>query len=232
MNPRDLLPDYVLGLLSTEETALVEKYLEGSSTARAELQALQKTFIKLSESVPSVTPQTSFQDIQRRLVAAKQHAEPRRVPANSSKPFWYKELREWRNYALAASLILAVIGWNRSWNMQQEASRVAEENYTLNEWLAYGDLSMTKLNNENNEQIGTVLISPRDYALFVLDTPPPAGKSYQVWGRANGSVTSLAISEERLIAVNCEDLERIGVSLEPLGGSPQPTQPLGGIPLN
>lgn len=229
MNPRELLPDYVLGLLSTEEKQAVEKYLEGSSAARAELEALQKTFIKMSEGVPSATPKSSFQDIQRRLANP---TKPQTIPAKPSQTFWHKELRDWRNYALAASLILAVLGWSRSWSTQQEARRVAEENETINEWLAYGDLSMSKLNNENNEQIGTVLISPRDYALFVLDAPPPTGKSYQAWGRStDGTITSLAISAKRLIAVNCKGLERIGVSLEPVGGSPQPTEPLGGIPL-
>jgi hypothetical protein len=91
---------------------------------------------------------------------------------------------------------------------------------------------MASLRDANDNAIGTVLISPRDYALFVLNTPPPAGKSYQAWGRVNGTVTSLAITEDRLIPVRSEGFERIGVSLEPLGGSPQPTQPLGGIPLN
>ncbi len=228
MNPRELLPDYVLGLLSPAEKQAVENYLESSSTARSELEALQKTFIKLSESTPPATPQTSFQDLQRRLENAK---PSHHQPVKAEKSFWYKELRDWHNYALAASLALAAIGFSWGYNARQEAQRIEGENTTLNEWLAYGDLRMTKLNNENSEQIGTVLISPRDYALFVLDTPPPAGKSYQAWGRVNDTVTSLAISEERLIPIKTDGFERVGVSLEPLGGSPQPTEPLGGIAL-
>jgi anti-sigma-K factor RskA len=233
MNPRDLLPDYVLGLLSPEESLAVEKYLEDSRTARAELQALQKTFITMSESVPKATPQTSFQDIQRRLITTKPlESKPQPTQLKPSKSFWYKELRDWHNYAVAASLALAILGLSWGWNARQEARRIEAENTTLNEWLAYGDLSMASLRDANDNAIGTVLISPRDYALFVLNTPPPAGKSYQAWGRVNGTVTSLAITEDRLIPVRSEGFERIGVSLEPLGGSPQPTQPLGGIPLN
>jgi anti-sigma-K factor RskA len=231
MNPRELLPDYVLGLLSLEEKVLVEKYLADSSTARAELQALQQTFIKLSENAPSALPKTSYQDLQRRLRTAKQTPTKPTPPIKTTKPLWHKELREWRNYAIAASLALAVLGWSWSWNTQQEAKRIATENETLNEWLAYGDLTMSPLKDEGNNAIGTVLVSPRNYALFILNTPPPAGKSYQAWGRVNGTVTSLAVAENRLIPVNCKGFERIGVSLEPAGGSPQPTQPLGGIPL-
>jgi anti-sigma-K factor RskA len=233
MNPRELLPDYVLGLLSPEETLAVEKYLEGSSSARAELQALQKTLIKLSENAPMATPQISFQDIQRRLAIAKQtESKTQPVPVKPNKPFWYKELHDWHNYAVAGSLALAILGLSWGWNARQEAKRIEAENDTLNEWLAYGDLSMVGLRDQADNPIGTVLVSPRDYALFILNTPPPAGKSYQAWGRANGTITSLAITENRLIAVKSEGFERIGVSLEPLGGSPQPTQPLGGIPLN
>lgn len=236
MNPRELLPDYVLGLLSPEEASAVEKYLEGSSSARAELESLQKTFVKLSESTPVATPSTSLQDIQRRLTNVKpSHQQPTPVniaPLKTTQPWWYKELRDWHNYALAASLVLAVIGFSWGYNARQEASRIEAENTTLNEWLAYGDLRMTKLNNESNQQIGTVLVSPRDYALFILDTPPPTGKSYQAWGRVNDTITSLAITEKRLIPIQTDGFERVGVSLEPLGGSPQPTNPLGGIPLN
>lgn len=233
MNERDLLPDYVLGLLSPEETLAVEKYLADSSTARAELQALQRTLVKMSESAPVSTPQTSFEEIQRRLATAKQsESKPQPVPVKPGKSFWYRELRDWHNYAVAASLALAILGLSWGWNARQEARRIETENETLNEWLAYGDLSMTSLRDANDNAIGTVLISPRNYALFVLNTPPPAGKSYQAWGRTNGTITSLAITENRLIPVKSEGFERIGVSLEPLGGSPQPTQPLGNIPLN
>jgi anti-sigma-K factor RskA len=230
MNPRDLLPDYVLGLLSPEEALIVEKYLADSSTAREELKQLQQTFTQLSENVRGERPQTSFQDVQRRLAAVKQTTRP--VQLETTKPRWYKELREWRNYAVAASLLLAVIGFSWGWTVRQNARRVNAENAVLNEWLAYGDLTMVSLKDQTDNPIGTVLVSPREYALFVLNTPPPAGKSYQAWGRDNGTITSLAIAENRLIAVNCKGFERIGVSLEPSGGSPQPTQPLGSIPLN
>jgi anti-sigma-K factor RskA len=233
MNPRELLPDYVLGLLSPEEALAVEKYLEGSSNARAELQALQKTFINISESTLAATPQTSYQDLQRRLASAKSSEskiQPARVKPSHS--FWYKELRDWHNYAVAASLALAILGLSWGWNARQEAKHIEAENATLNEWLAYGDLMMVSLKDQTDNPIGTVLVSPRDYALFILNTPPPAGKSYQAWGRANGTITSLAITEDRLIPVKSEGFERIGVSLEPQGGSPQPTNPLGGIPLN
>ncbi len=231
MKERELLPDYVLGLLSTEERQVVEKYLEGSSTAREELRQLQQTFIRLSENAPRATPQTSLQDIQRHLQTAKQQTRPI-SPPNIVRPWWHKELREWRNYAIAASLALAAIGFRWSWNTHQETERTVTENYTLNEWLAYGDLSMKKLTDESSQQIGTVLISPRNYALFVLNTLPPKGKCYQAWGRSNGTTTLLATSEERLIPVKSEGFENIGVSLEPLGGSPQPTQDLVNISLN
>jgi anti-sigma-K factor RskA len=237
MNPRELLPDYVLGLLSPEERVTVERYLETSQSGREELMALQQTFIHLSENAPREIPRTSFQDIQRQLSVIKQtgstpqrstsqHSQPQKV-----KPAWFKELRDWRNYMVAASLALAVLGLSWGLSARQEARRATAENETINHWLAYGDLSMVSLRNQADEPIGTVLVSPRDYALFILDTPPPAGKNYQAWGRANGTITSLAVADGRLIEVNCEGFERIGVSLEPVGGSPQPTEPLGGIPL-
>jgi anti-sigma-K factor RskA len=228
MNPRELLPDYVLGLLSPEETLLVEKYLEGSSTARAELKTLQQTFVRLSENAARELPQTTLADVQRKLATAKHQTLSEKTFSKPPATFRH----DWRNYALAASLLLAATGVFWGFTARQQTILLQSENETIGHWLAYGDLSMVSLKDENDTAIGTVLVSPRDYALFILNTPPPAGKNYQVWGRVKDTVTSLAVSKDRLLEVNCKGFERVGVSLEPAGGSPQPTKPLGGILLN
>jgi anti-sigma-K factor RskA len=224
------LTDYVLGLLSEEEKRDFESHLATSAEDRQELARLQKVLVTMAEAVPSQIPRTTFATIQAKLstpvsspASETKHVSPTKQPMKPSS--WFYPL------ALAASLLLAMGSLWWGFSLRQEAQRIKTENDTLNEWLAYGDLTMVSLKDEGDNPIGTVLVSPRKYALFILNTPPPAGKSYQAWGRVNDTVTSLAVAESRLIAVNCEGFERIGVSLEPPGGSPQPTQPLGGIPL-
>jgi anti-sigma-K factor RskA len=224
------LSDYVLGLLSEEEVRDLERHLASNEEARQELARLQKVFVTMAEAVPSQTPRTTFATIQAKLStpASSPPSEnklisPTKQPVKFSS--WFYPL------ALAASLLLAMGSLWWGFSSRQETVRVKAENEIINEWLSYGDIKIVTLADANNNPLGTVLVSPRAYALFILDNPPPTGKTYQAWGRVNNTITSLAVADSRLIQVNCEGFERIGVSLEPPGGSPQPTEPLGGIPL-
>jgi anti-sigma-K factor RskA len=223
------LVDYVLGLLSEEEVRDLEHYLSTNAEARQELARLQKVLVTMAEAVPSQLPRTSFATIQAKLtspVSSPPNVKHVRPTKQNAKPStWFYPL------ALAASLLVAIGSLWWGFSSRQEARRIEAENEKITHWLSYGDISIVPLADANNNPLGTVFVSPRDYALFILDTPPPAGKNYQAWGRANDTVTSLAVSDGRLLEVNCEGFQRIGVSLEPPGGSPQPTQPLGGIPL-
>lgn len=224
------LTDYVLGLLSEEEVRDLERHLATSAEARQELARLQKVLVTMAEAVPSQTPRTTFATIQAKLSAPvssplseTNYIAPTKQPVKFSS--WFYPL------ALAASLLLAIGSLWWGFSSRQEAQRIEAENEKITHWLSYGDIKIVPLADANNNPLGTVFVSPREYALFILDNPPPAGKIYQAWGRVNDTITSLAVADSRLIEVNCEGFERIGVSLEPPGGSPQPTQPLGGIPL-
>jgi anti-sigma-K factor RskA len=237
MNPRELLPDYVLGLLSPEETKVVEAYLLDSSVARAELATLQQTFVKLTESVPSETPKTSWQDVQQRLSTAKKHTSQQKQSFAKVRPVWYQQLREWRNYALAASLALAVIGFSWGLNLQRQLAQTRTEQNKLTYWLNHDDARTMTLKPTSGtampEDIGLVLLLPDGRCLFILKNAPPPDKSYQAWGQDSkaeqdkGQPISLGVSNGRLIEVTYTGYDVIGVSLEPEGGSPAPTQPLG-----
>lgn len=226
MNPHDLLPDYVLGLLSPQEIQEVERYLASSGAARVELEKLQKTLVQLSESVPSQTPKSSFEDLQKRLRQPSPALEP-------SKPRYSKQFREWRNYALAASIALAIIGFSWALQLQKQLGQTRAEQSKVNYWLAHDNVKTVMLSpidyNTDVKNYGSVILLEDGRCLFILRQEPPAGKSYQVWGQTETEPVSLAISQQRLIEVQYSEYQVIGVSLEPLGGSPKPTQPLSRI---
>lgn len=226
MNPIDLLPDYALGLLSESERLEVETYLASSSAARAELLKLQQTLISLSEAVPEQTPKTTFKDIQAHL------KQP--IPLlTKPKSRWTKQLKEWRNYALAASMVLALIGFSWALQLQKQLQQTQAEQHKINYWLAHDNIkTMTLHPLENNIDVktyGNAILLEDGRCLFVLYSDPPPGKSYQVWGQGHDKPVSLAISQSKLIEVQYSDYKVIGVSLEPYGGSPVPTQPLSRI---
>jgi anti-sigma-K factor RskA len=226
MNHRELLPDYVLGLLSEKENQEVESYLVSSSAARAELAQLQKTLVRLSESVPEQTPQISFAAIQQRLKQPLLTLEPS-SPRYSG---WAKQLREWRNYALAASLALAIIGFSWALQLQKQLGQTQAETRKINYWLAHNNVKVSLLSPAYDaaevENYGSLILLEDGRCLFIMKYDPPAGKSYQVWGQKYNLRTSLAISQTRLIEVKYTDYEVLGVSLEPYGGSPEPTETL------
>jgi anti-sigma-K factor RskA len=225
MNPRELLPDYVLGLLSEKEKQEVEGYLASSSAARAELIRLQKTLVKLSESIPEQTPQTSFASIQQRL---KQPITLEPSPPRYSG--WAKQFREWRNYALAASVALAIVGFSWALQLQKQLGQTQTESYRINYWLAHDNVRVAMLKpayeTSDVENYGSLILLEDGRCLFVMKYDPPPGKSYQVWGQKDNQRTSLAVSQTRLIEVTYTDYEVIDISLEPYGGSLEPTQTL------
>ncbi len=229
MNPRELLPDYVLGLLSEKEKLEVETYLANSQAAQEELSNLQKTVVKLTESIPEQTPQSSFQAIQQRLKQPIKTLEPSK-PRYSG---WNKQLREWRNYALTASVALAIIGFSWALQLQKQLGQTQAEQSKINYWLAHDKVSVFVLtphsqdvstSNLSTGNYGTAILLEGGRCLLVLKSEAPYGKSYQVWGQTNGNSVSLAISHDKLIEIDYTGYEAIEVSLEPYGGSTQPTQ--------
>lgn len=53
------------------------------------------------------------------------------------------------------------------------------------------------------------------------------GRSYQAWGYRDGEAVSLGAYQRPVFETDTSGFEAVGVSLEPRGGSPRPTHPLG-----
>jgi hypothetical protein len=79
--------------------------------------------------------------------------------------------------------------------------------------------------------LGRVLLLPDGRTLFVLREPPAAGRAYQAWGHTGDGLASLVVSERPVFEVPGRGFEALYLSLEPRGGSPQPTTPLGRLDL-
>jgi hypothetical protein len=84
-----------------------------------------------------------------------------------------------------------------------------------------------------------VLVEPGGDALFVLTSAPTAGYVYQAWGHvrddwepgSDAQLTSLGTSSEAVFSVAPEGFAALYLSLEPDGGSVQPTEALAHVPL-
>lgn len=209
---RELLPDYALGLLEGEEKARLEQALQSYPELRQELLELQAVLLRLPESLPPVLPPP------RAWASIRQRAFPR---------------RNFLGWAAAALVLvgLGLGGWGVGFYRQYQA--LAEEQTRVARWLADPEVKWQLIKNSEGQAFGTMLWREEGPCLMVLREPPPPGRVYQAWGRKSGAdPVSLGVFSGRVFETNYEGFDFMGVSLEPPGGSPQPTKPLGRVPTS
>ncbi len=123
--------------------------------------------------------------------------------------------------ALAALLLVLAV----------PAYRQARAGAELLALLARPEARVETLRAEDGRFLGRVVLTGDGEALLVLAAPPPPGKVYQAWGHTAKGPVSLGITAGRVLRVRTAGFQAVGVSLEPPGGSPRPTHPLGRVPL-
>ena len=142
-------------------------------------------------------------------------------------------------WLVAACLVLAGAGFFQSYRTQLAFGRLQTDQALLTRFLAAPDVGTLTLYSEADERLGTALVRPGD-ALFVLAAPPPPGRVYQAWGHTSDDwspqsgeqLTSLEVSRDAVFQVSTDGFASLYLSVEPPGGSPQPTDPLSSVPLN
>jgi hypothetical protein len=202
-HPTELLAESILGGLEPEEQQELEAHLQSCASCRAELATLNKTLVAMVESLsaPEV-PANAWQAIQHKLKPA------------SAVPRW-----RWENFALAASLVLALAGlW---WGLRQNrlVQSLRAENTVVSHWLSYADARVIALPAANGQTLGSVILLPSGRALFVLKDLPAKNQTYQAWGYANDQEVSLGTTRGHLLEVTYTGYQELAMSLEPYGGN-------------
>jgi anti-sigma-K factor RskA len=253
MDPRieELLPFYALDALTEEEKQLVESYLAEHPEARPEVQNLQSGASALPYAVSPVEPPRHVKDALMARVTADPQARERSSQRVASPPvrrgIRFEDL--FRVLSLGAATIAIV--W--AFVLNAQVARLRNEISTLNEQVAAQSQSIDELvrNLPQSEQsdvitvslqstedqpraLGQLIANPNDRsAVVVISGLPPLepGKTYQVWliGGAPVSAGLLAVDEngQSVLIITSEEaigsFSSVGVSIEPEGGSEQPT---------
>lgn len=233
--PHALLPGYVLGDLNSTEAAQVGAHLRGCPTCQVEVDRLRGALYTLAADLPGVpVPAGSWERLQVRRAAQVQTPPPgvplRPIPLRprspARRPAW----------ALAAALgALLVLGGYGGWTLQQRRAEASGAQALMAQWTRDGARPLA-LTTRAGVPLGTLLVGPDDRCLLVLRRRPPAGQVYQVWGRQTGGPqagvpVSLGLTDQQVVQVRYGPFDSVGVSLEPAGGSPAPTHPLGRVSL-
>ena len=250
MDPRieELLPFYALDALTEEEKQLVESYLAEHPEARPQVQELQSGASALPYSVSPVEPPRHVKDaLMARITSDVQARE--RSSSRVENPPARRGLRSedlFRVLSLGAATVAIV--WAFVLNAQVAGLR--NEISALNEQVAAQSQSIDELvqnlpqtdvitvslksTEEQRRALGQLIANPNDKsAVLVISGLPPLepGRTYQVWliGGAPVSAGLLTVDEngQSILIITSEEaigsFNSVGISIEPEGGSEQPT---------
>lgn len=224
----DILPAFVLDALTEEEMHQVSEHLAVCGSCRAELTHLQAVAdelpLALSLSAPSpALKRKLMQSIHSRGVKPSMQAI-----APTSRQSLAIFLRKW-SHAITLALIILLVATNlflwRQLNLATQATASSMRVVALSR----SDFSP--------DARGTLVINPsgKDATLVVADLVSlSTDKQYQVWlikgaERVSGGVFSVDQSGYASFEIKApkpfQQYDAIGISVEPAGGSRQPTGP-------
>ena len=234
---------YALGALDPDEKAAFEAHLAGCASCQSEVKSYQQVVTGLAMTSPARTAPAGLRE---RVLRDARTARPSVAHTEERKAGWTPN---W--LAMAASIILA-IGSTVMFLSERQARRAAESNAEQNEVrlaetrnelsradsliavMLAPDLQTASLTAEGkppsarvfyNRARNVVVIAARDLQ------PAPDGRTYQLWGIADGKPVSLGTFNTNqqgqavtaLSLPSAPQFELTAVTEEPAGGSPQPT---------
>lgn len=234
MHPDELLPEYALGTLSPRERADVEAHVEACAACRSELHRLQEVVIAMVEDLPAATPPPrAFDGVRDRIAgeigrgAATPSPGPGPVPQR-------RRPRRGPVAVLAAGLLAVALLATGTWGVVRTVQvhrRMAYEQEAVATWLARGDVRHHPLRSRSGSTVGSVLVLNDGRAMFVLPGAAEGRSVYQAWGHVGEELVPLSVSDRPVFEVATAGYDALYLSLEPPGGSAEPTRPLGWIGL-
>ncbi|MEU9405819.1 anti-sigma factor [Streptomyces sp. NPDC048281] len=227
---------YALHALSDEENTSFERHLAGCEPCAQETAELSATAVRLGLAVAAPASPALREQVLRRITAVRQETPgtPVRVlPVRAGL-----KARLLSRWALAACLAAAAaLGGTTVWQHQQaadaraEARRASRSAGEIAAVLAAPDVR-TRATGLAGGATGTVVVShSRDRAVFVVSgmARPPGGKVYQLWFDDGGTMRSAGLMDPGrsdqavLMQGGVDGASGMGITVEPDGGSKQPT---------
>lgn len=241
-----ILESYALGVVSDQERREVECLSAIYPELREHLLQLDQTLINITNQT-AIQPQPHvkdhlFKELEKEFVRILPGEDTVRKEAEvSAKTSWL-----W----IAASVLLLALSTflftkNRQLNQtaqeqnEQNQEQLAQTNEKLNSLEEKANLiaassteviSLTTPDDETERHAKVFWSAEQKQFLFTANNLPlpPAEKQYQLWAIVNGEpqdmgVIPLSAEEDVLESISYESVDAFAVTLEPLGGSPQPT---------
>lgn len=252
MEPREieeLLPFYALDALTDEERELVEAYLRAHPEARGQIDEMGSAASVLPHSVSPVEPSPRTKDaLMARVAIDQKNAAVRQDQA--PRPREIRWVNIFQAFGLGAATVAILWAFVLNIQLSQMKSQVALLNEALvaqsnalqeiNARLAQTPVAETitislKGTDVQPQAQGQLIADPnKNSAVLVIDglDQLEPGKTYQVWlidggGPKSAGLLSVDAHGQAVLIVTSEltigEFSALGISVEPEGGSQQPT---------
>ncbi|MEU2427306.1 anti-sigma factor [Streptomyces sp. NPDC007851] len=225
---------YAVHALDGEERAAVERHLTDCDACRQEVAEFTATAGRLALASTVRTRPVVREEVLQRITTVRQ-VSPAAAPLERVRRGALRAggLARW---ALAASVAAAVFGGTAVWQYERaqdathEAAQTQQHVEDLAGVLAAPDARSRSANVAGGT--GTLVVSAgQDRAVFVAShmAAPPRGKVYQLWFADGGKMRSAGLmnpdrSNQAVLMQGAVDgASGIGITVEPAGGSKQPT---------
>ncbi|MFF5503720.1 anti-sigma factor domain-containing protein [Streptomyces roseolus] len=224
---------YALGALDDAERRDFDAHIETCEACRLEAAEFQATTARLAAAVAQPPPPGAKARVMAAIDGVRQL--PPRVPPTGATPLLGGILRRRAPaLALAASVAAAALGGVAVWQTQngqeleQRARQAQRQLDAISGVLAAPDARTVHGKAVNGALTTVVSSDQQNRAVFTAaDLPAPgAGKTYQLWLDHDGTMLPAGLIDHDgtvLLMGDPADAGAVGLTLEPDGGSAQPT---------
>ncbi len=217
-----LIAPYALDALDDRERARFETHLDACVDCRAELEGFVATAARLGESA-SESPPAGLRDRLMAEVATTRQDRPVVVAIQHKSAL----RRAVPRLAMAAAFLIGAVGVGGYLNEREQANDLRVQSETLTSIVAASDAKTTTKEFKGGGQVRLIASEKVDSAVIVASSLPglPDDKVYQVWVVKDDSPKSEGIfaSSGSMVMQELNGADRVAITVEPAGGSKQPT---------
>jgi anti-sigma-K factor RskA len=234
---------YALDAVNDIERAAFTRHVAGCESCAQDVAELRATAARLADATWSAPPPGMRAAVLARATRTRQEAPGARERDRTAVAAAQRRWRRWTAAAVAAGII-AVGGAAASYAIQEQrvrderaaAEEARAEAAAIQDVLRAPDATLRRHAASTSGTVTVVDAPSRDAAVVLLDALPTPGahKAYQLWLGHGGAMTSagvLAAGQTSALIPRLGNADAVGVSLEPAGGSAQPTDVVGLVAL-